>query len=213
MSAVHLIFDPFEFDLDRRSLLENGRPVRLSPKAFRLLEILLASRPRALSKRELSEAIWPDTFVDESNLASLVTELRTALGDRARDSQFVRTVHGFGYAFAAEASPAKPKTPVAILVFAGKTIPLYAGPNVLGRDPSSGILIDDGTVSRRHACIQLDGGNATLEDLGSKNGTFIAGKRLAAPVPLPDGTTFVLGDASIVFRRAALGGSTITLSG
>jgi DNA-binding winged helix-turn-helix (wHTH) protein len=213
VSAVHLIFDPFEFDLERRSLLENGRPIRLSPKAFRLLELLLASRPRALSKRELSEAIWPETFVDESNLASLVTELRTALGDRARDPQFVRTVHGFGYAFAAEASPAKPTVPVAILVFAGKTIPLYAGPNVLGRDPSSGILIDDGTVSRRHACIQLDGESAILEDLGSKNGTFIGGARLTAPAPLPDGTTFVLGDASIIFRRGAIGGSTITLSG
>ena len=212
MSAVHLIFDPFEFDLERRSLLENGRPVHLSPKAFRLLEILLASRPRALSKQELSEAIWPETFVDESNLASLVAELRTALGDRARDPQFVRTVHGFGYAFAAEVAPAKPKVPVAILHFAGRTIPLYAGPNVLGRDPSSGILIDDGTVSRRHACLQLDGETAILEDLGSKNGTFIDGERLTAPATLADGTTFVLGDVSIIFRRG-MGGSTITLSG
>ena len=209
---MHLIFDPFEFDLERRSLLENGRPVHLSPKAFRLLEILLTNRPRALSKQELSEAIWPETFVDESNLSSLVAELRTALGDRARDPQFVRTVHGFGYAFAAEALPAKPKVPAAILLFAGKTIPLYTGPNVLGRDPSSGILIDDGTVSRRHACIQLDGENAILEDLGSKNGTFIDGERLTAPTPLADGTTFVLGDVSITFRRG-MGGSTITLSG
>ena len=180
MSAVHLIFEPFEFDLERRSLLENGRPVHLSPKAFRLLEILLASRPRALSKQELSEAIWPETFVDESNLSSLVAELRTALGDRARDPQFVRTVHGFGYAFAADVSPAKPKVPTAILLVAGRTIPLYAGPNVLGRDPSSGILIDDGTVSRRHASIHLDGETAILEDLGSKNGTFIGNRRVTS---------------------------------
>jgi len=208
---VHLIFDRFEFDIERRSLLENGRPVRLSPKAFRLLEILLASRPRALSKRELNEAIWPDTFVDESNLASLVAELRTALGDRGRESQFVRTVHGFGYAFAAEASPAE--SPKAILIFAGKSIPLYAGANVLGRDPTSAILIDDGTVSRRHASIRLDDESAILEDLGSKNGTFLDGVRLAAPVALADGATFVLGDASITFRRAAFAGSTITMAG
>jgi DNA-binding winged helix-turn-helix (wHTH) protein len=211
LSIVHLIFDRFEFDLDRRSLLESGRPVRLSPKAFRLLEVLLGSRPRALSKRELNEAIWPDTFVDESNLASLVAELRTALGDRGRESSFVRTVHGFGYAFAAEASPAG--SPKASLLFAGKSIPLYAGSNVLGRDPSSGILIDDGTVSRRHACVRLDDESAVLEDLGSKNGTFLDGVRLTAPVTLTDGATFVLGDASITFRRATFAGSTITLSG
>jgi len=208
---VHVIFDRFEFDLDRRSLFEHGRPVHLSPKAFRLLEVLLTNRPRALSKRELTEAIWPDTFVDESNLASLVAELRTALGDRGRGSPLVRTVHGFGYAFASEVSPAEP--PKAVILFAGKTIPLYAGANVLGRDPSSGILIDDGTVSRRHAQIQLDGESAILEDLGSKNGTFIGGVRLTEPVALADGTTFVLGDASIVFRRGLLAGSTITLSG
>jgi len=211
---VHLTFDRFEFDLDRRALLENSVPVRLSPKAFRLLEVLLANRPRALSKRELTEAIWPETFVEESNLAGLVAELRTALDDRGRDSRFVRTVHGFGYAFAAEAAPAEPpKATAAVLVFAGKTIPLYAGSNVLGRDPSSGILIDDGTVSRRHACIQLDGDDAILEDLGSKNGTFIDGVRLTEPVALANGTTFVLGDVSIVFRRALSGGTTITLSG
>jgi len=204
---VHVTFDRFELDLDRRSLLENGRPVHLSPKALRLLEILLANRPRALSKRELGDAIWPDTAVEESNLASLVAELRTALGDRGRDTPFVRTVHGFGYAFAAT------EAPKAILVFAGKAIPLYPGANVLGRDAASGILIADGTVSRRHARIQLEDQSATLEDLGSKNGTFIDGVRLTAPTALEDGTTFVLGDASILFRRALLAGSTITLSG
>ena len=209
---MRVIFDRFEFDLDRHALLESGAPVRLSPKAFRLLEVLLANRPRALSKRELTEAIWPETFVEESNLAGLVGELRTALGDPGRDSQFVRTVHGFGYAFAAETASAEPKPASAFLTFAGKTIPLYEGANVLGRDPASGIMIDHGTVSRRHAAVTIDGQTAVLEDLGSKNGTFLDGVRLAAPVTLADTATFVLGDASIVFRRAALAGSTITVS-
>ena len=204
---MHVIFDRFEFDLERRAVLENGKPLRLSPKAFHLLEILLANRPRALSKRELTDAIWPETFVEESNLAGLVAELRTALGDR----KFVRTVHGFGYAFGADVTPAE--SPKATIIFAGKTIPLFSGPNVLGRDPSSGILIDDVTVSRRHACITIDEERAVLEDLGSKNGTVLDEARLAAPAVLDDGATFVLGDASIVFRRTAFSGSTITLSG
>ncbi|HUP61049.1 MAG TPA: FHA domain-containing protein [Thermoanaerobaculia bacterium] len=208
-----MTFDRFEFDLERRALLEDGTPVHLSPKAFRLLEILLGNRPRALSKRELNDAIWPETFVEESNLAGLVAELRTALGDRSRPARFVRTVHGFGYAFAGEVSEAATPSIPAVVVFAGKTIPLYAGVNVLGRDPSSGILIDDGTVSRRHASITIDDQRATLEDLGSKNGTFVDGTRLNAPTALDDGTTFVLGDASVLFRRATSAGSTITLCG
>ena len=201
---MHVTFERFEFDLERRALLEDGKPVRLSPKAFRLLEVLLANRPRALSKQELTDAIWPETFVEESNLSGLVTELRTALGDRSREGGFVRTVHGFGYAFSGDVVPS---SPAAFLLFAGKTIPLSAGVNVLGRT-----LIDDGTVSRRHASITLDDKRAILEDLGSKNGTFVDGERLTASVEIEEGATFVLGDASVIFRRS-LGGSTITLSG
>ena len=207
-------FADFTLDREQRLLTRGEVTVPLARKTFDLLDALVSERPRVLSKEQIRDRVWPKTFVSEYTLNGLVAELRTALGDDAREPRCVRTVHGFGYAFAAEALPAEPpKATAAILVFAGKTIPLYAGSNVLGRDPSSGILIDDGTVSRRHACIQLDGDQAILEDLGSKNGTFIDGVRLTEPVALANGTTFVLGDASIVFRRALSAGTTITLSG
>ena len=194
---MRVTFDRFTFDSERRVLLDGTQPVHLGPKAFRLLEILIDNKPRALSKAQLYEQIWPDTFVDEGNLAGLVNEVRAALGDSARNARFVRTVHGFGYAFTAEeASP-----PAALVIFRGREIPLRPGENILGRDPSADVCVDDVTVSRRHATLMV-GETVVLRDLDSKNGTFIDGVRLNEPREIGDGETFVLGDASLVFRRS-----------
>ena len=91
---------------DTREFFRGGAAVHLPAKTFRLLELLLESRPRAISKEKLMEALWPGVFVAEGNLARLVAELREAIGDDAHEPKFVRTIHGFGYAFAGEASPA-----------------------------------------------------------------------------------------------------------
>ncbi len=98
---MHLRFGDCVFDRGTRTLTRGGRPVDIAPKAFELLGLLLEHRPRPLSKPELHEKLWPDTFVSDSSLARLVSELRKAIGDRARDPRLVRTVHGFGYAFQA----------------------------------------------------------------------------------------------------------------
>jgi non-specific serine/threonine protein kinase len=92
-------FGDFVLDLDTRELAREGTPVSLSPKAFQLLGILVESYPRALSKNELQDRLWPGTFVVEKNLTNLVGEIREALGDDPVHSRFVRTVHRFGYAF------------------------------------------------------------------------------------------------------------------
>ena len=84
--------------LDSRELRRGVEPVRLSPKAFQLLEILVTNRPKALSKADLQDRLWPDTFVVEKNLANLVGEIRQALGDTP-SSGFIRTVPRYGYAF------------------------------------------------------------------------------------------------------------------
>jgi DNA-binding winged helix-turn-helix (wHTH) protein len=86
-------------DSDTRQLFVRGEAVHLSPKAFQFLEMLLESRPKALSKSEIHERLWPGTFVSDGTLASLLVEVRSATGDSARNSRFVRTVHRFGYAF------------------------------------------------------------------------------------------------------------------
>jgi DNA-binding winged helix-turn-helix (wHTH) protein len=202
-------FDRFTFDSDQRTLLDGTKPVHVGPKAFQLLESLIRHAPRVLEKRELCEQIWPDTVVNESNLAGLINELRAALDDTARNPRFIRTVHGYGYAFCGELQSGAPQA-VALVVFRGREFPLFEGPNVLGRDPSADVQIDDVTVSRRHASLTVED-DATLEDLDSKNGTFIEGERLTATAPLADGQTFVLGDAAVTFRRSSKG-STVTIN-
>ena len=71
-------FGTFLLDSETRELLRDGNRVPLSPKAFDLLSILVADRPKAISKSELQERLWPATFVVEKNLANLVSEIRDA---------------------------------------------------------------------------------------------------------------------------------------
>jgi DNA-binding winged helix-turn-helix (wHTH) protein len=214
--AVRLRIGDCVFDRESRELSRAGRPVPLSPKAFLLLDLLLARRPRAFSKAELSEALWPDTFVVETNLANLVAELRAALGEKGRRDGFLRTVHGFGYAFSGEAVPEGPTdghggVSGVALVADGRVFALVNGENVLGRDPAAQVFLDDTAVSRRHARITVRGSQATLEDLGSKNGTFLGGKPVTASAPLQDADAIVLGSVLLTVRLADSRRSTKTL--
>ena len=92
-------FGDFVLDLEAHELARAGTPVSLSPKAFQLLGLLVQSHDKALSKTELQDRLWPDTFVVEKNLTNLVSEIREALGDDPTRPRFIRTVHRFGYAF------------------------------------------------------------------------------------------------------------------
>lgn len=108
---MSLQFGEFTLDISRRQLLKGAEPVRLSPKAFHLLTLLVQEHPRALSKVDLHEQVWPDTFVTDGSLATLVAELRSALGDDRSQSRFIRTLHGFGYSFTADVSEAPATAP------------------------------------------------------------------------------------------------------
>ena len=92
-------FGTFVLDQETRELLSGDARVPLSPKAFDLLSILIAHRPKAMAKSDLQERLWPTSFVVEKNLANLIGEIRDALGDDPSNPRFIRTVHRFGYAF------------------------------------------------------------------------------------------------------------------
>jgi DNA-binding winged helix-turn-helix (wHTH) protein len=203
-------FSDFAVDFGTRQLLRGGEAIHVGPKAFELLELLLKSRPRALSKSQLQNQLWPRTFVSESNLTSLVAELRTALGDKARQPRFIRTVYGFGYAFSGRAADladnggATPARGVRLRLFLeNREIALREGENLLGREDEGVAWLESPTVSRRHARILVSGGKATLEDLGSKNGTFVRGRRLTMPSPLSDGDEIRVGQVRMTFRVLA----------
>jgi len=197
-------FGPFTLDAGSRQLLRDGREVHLVPKAFDLLLLLIERRPDALSKEEIRDRLWPDTFVSESNLTSLVTDLRKALGEDAQAPRFVRTVYGRGYAFgetaAATAAGGPRRSPRFRLFSEDREIALREGENVLGRDEDAAIRVDSTTASRRHARIVVAGEQATLEDLGSRNGTYHRGERVAGLRPLRDGDEIRIGRTVLTVR-------------
>jgi DNA-binding winged helix-turn-helix (wHTH) protein len=209
-------FGDFVLDLDARELRRADNPVSLSPKAYQLLETLVVNRPKALSKIALQERLWPDTFVVEKNLVNLVAEIREALGDKSAHPRFVRTVHRFGYAFQ-EPSATRPdsaqlpeQTFRFRLVWEEGRVGLGDGDHVVGRDPDLQLFLDSPSVSRRHAVIRIAGEEATVEDLGSKNGTFVADRRLDSTTRLVDGDVIRVGSIPLTFRVLRAWGSTHT---
>jgi len=201
---LRLRFGDCVLDTEARELRRGGVRRDLSPKGLQLLELLVAARPRAVAKSEIHERLWPDTFVSDSSLARLASEVRSAIGDDARHPRFVRTVHRHGYAFSGTAT-VEPATGAfspapCRLLWGERQIPLGEGDNVLGRGAEAAIRVDLARVSRQHARIVVDGGRAVLQDLGSKNGTFLRGRRIEGPAELADGDEIGVGTALLLFR-------------
>lgn len=207
------------FDGEQRLLLKGGEPVRLSPKAFRLLEHLLERRPKAVSKAELQLEVWPDVIVSEENLAIRINEVRRAIGDNPRKPLFIRTVYRFGYAFIGDASSGSRGEGAPAggfqhrLTWGTDAVDLSEGENVLGRDSGAAVWIGDSSVSRRHARILVAGASATLEDLRSKNGTLHNDTRIKGSASLKDGDEIRIGSVTMTFRSVSVGASTETKSG
>lgn len=188
-----------------RQLLCDGAEVHLSPKAFELLLTLIENRPTALSKSDLLERLWPSTFVEETNLAGLVTEIRRATGDSATQPVFLRTVHRFGYRFIGDVDeidvrgPQAPPPSRSCLLHENRETVLLEGINVLGRAPDATVRIEAPGVSRYHARVCVSNAEVTLEDLGSKNGTYLQRERITS-ARLTDGDEIRLGTARLTFR-------------
>ena len=198
------VFEQFCLDTDRKELLRGGAPVHLTPRAFQLLELLIRERPRAASKRELLDQVWSGNIVEESNLKTLVLEIRSALTERGGSASVIRTVYGYGYSFAGtaeerdvpEASPA-----VLQLRWHGRELTLPEGSHLIGRRPDCAITIDEPSVSRVHARLQISRIGMMVEDLRSKNGTFVDGRRIAAVTELLPRGSIRIGEVDVEIRR------------
>src|SRR5215470_16063850 len=94
-----LEFGPFRIDPEQRLLLRGAESVPLSPKAFELLLVLAQRSGQIVLKDELMSLLWPDTFVEESNLGQHVFQLRKALGEQGQTPSYIVTVPGRGYRF------------------------------------------------------------------------------------------------------------------
>jgi DNA-binding winged helix-turn-helix (wHTH) protein len=217
---MRISFGDCVLDLERRQLARGDRDVHLTPKALDLLALLVAERPRAVAKTEIHDRLWPGTFVAESNLTTLVTELRAAIGDAARSPRYLRTVPRYGYAFCGTVTERSGRPPAGhrngphfTLEWAGGEVALHDGENVIGREEGATAWVESASVSRRHARIVVSGGTATLEDLGSKNGTFLRGVRLTSAVVLANGEEIRVGVVSMHFHAFEASDSTRTSPG
>ena len=208
-------FTDCTLDIDARQLVCGGRDTHLPPKAFEVLKLLIESRPRVLPKSELIERVWPGVFVSDASLAKVVSRIRQAIG-QADDTRIIRTVHGCGYAFAAElddqpsATGSVPATAAAAccLVCGRREFPLVDGDHIVGRDPTCSIRLDSPKVSRQHARLIVRGVSVAVEDLDSKNGSFVRGIRVTTRTTLQPGDDLRVGPFALLFHVTSDAGST-----
>jgi DNA-binding winged helix-turn-helix (wHTH) protein len=212
---MRVTFDEFVLDTGTRELSREGRRLDLTPKAFELLAILIAYRPRIVTKTDLQERLWPDRFVVDKNLANLVSEIRDALGDDPSNPRFVRTAHRIGYAFRHRGGTEDPrKRPgrgdarIFRLMWDDQRLTLPEGEYVLGRDPDADVYLESPSVSRRHAIVRITGRDATIEDLGSRNGTFVGERRIDKVSTLENGDAIRAGTVVLTFSAVHAPAST-----
>jgi DNA-binding winged helix-turn-helix (wHTH) protein len=213
--VVRISFGECDFEPQARELRRSGRRIALPPRALELLQLLIEARPRALSKAELHDRLWPDTFVSDTSLAQVVTGLRKALGDNPRDPHYVRTTYRFGYAFCGpvqqpEAGTDGPRPSRFSVIKGVREILLHEGENLLGRVAEGAVRLDSEKASRRHARIVVRGVDAVLEDLDSKNGTFLNGQRVEGSMMLAEGDRIVVGRDTLVVCAGPPAGTTDT---
>ncbi len=204
--------------------------IQIRPRLMDVLSFLAEHQGEVVSKDAVIAAIWAKPFLAESVLSRSIAELRRNLGDDARQPCFIETITKRGYRLIAPvefagARPSEPGSPERSeparepsslgkrscgLCWGEQEIPLEEGENVIGRTSEAAVRISSARVSRRHARIVVTGGRAVLEDLGSKNGTYLRGQRVRRPVELVDGDEICFGRDVMVFRFCYPAGTTMT---
>ncbi|HWS87768.1 MAG TPA: winged helix-turn-helix domain-containing protein [Pyrinomonadaceae bacterium] len=150
-------FGPFRVDAQRHLLLRGGEAIPLAPKVFETLLALVRGGGRLLKKGELMEAVWPDTFVEEGNLAQHIFTLRKALGEGKGEHRYIVTVPGEGYRFVAPVKVSEPPgvtsragrpdeaggdwPPASLAVLPFKTLTAAEGDEVLGLGMADALIM------------------------------------------------------------------------
>jgi DNA-binding winged helix-turn-helix (wHTH) protein len=205
-------FGHFFYDAASRGLLRDGVEIPLTHKSRELLLLFLHNPGRLLTREEITDKVWPDLAVTDDAVRFQVAELRKAFGEEG--DAYIRTIRREGYRWeapvkAAADRPVRPAEgegsprpgPRFRLVLESREVQLLEGENVIGRDPDAALWIDHTSVSRRHARIVIGGGKATLEDLESKNGTSLNGKKIEKRMALSDGDELKVGPETMVLRE------------
>ncbi|HXD30525.1 MAG TPA: winged helix-turn-helix domain-containing protein [Pyrinomonadaceae bacterium] len=177
-------FGPFRLDQERYLLLRDGDTIQLSPKAFEILLFLVTHRGEVLKKDLLIETIWPDTFVEESNLAQNIFLLRKALGEEKNEHRYIVTLPGVGYRFvapvrevaSAETSTAEVSSPsmasIAVLPF--KSINKGDDETFLGQGLADALIMRLSSIRD----VKVRPTSAVLKYTGPKDDPLVVGREL-----------------------------------
>ena len=185
-----------------------------------LLVLLMEHAGELVGRGDIARCLWgTDTFVEvDAGINTSVAKLRRAFRDDPDHPHYIATVVGKGYRFVhaittLHQAPGEPRLGVSRfrVVWNSRSVPLIDGDSVVGRDAGAAVCIDSSSVSRRHAVIRVEADHAVVEDLASKNGTRVNGRRLRGPAPLADGDEILVGAERLVFLAASLSGSTRTV--
>jgi DNA-binding winged helix-turn-helix (wHTH) protein len=117
-------FFPFRLDVENQCLWKVDQRIQLTPKAFSILAYLVEHAGQLVSQAELLEALWPDTYVQPEVLKTHIRDVRTALGDNAKNARFIETLHRRGYRFIAEVSEVSEVPHSELPVIQPKPVPL-----------------------------------------------------------------------------------------
>jgi DNA-binding winged helix-turn-helix (wHTH) protein len=208
-------FGGFELDVAAYLLRRGRQRVRLERIPMEVLILLVSSGGALVDRASIRSALWgSDVFLDhDSAINTAIRKIRQVLGDDPDEPRFIETVVGKGYRFIAPIDRlARGRAPHFRLARGTQEFALNSGDNVLGRDPGARVYVEHPSVSRQHARISIDGDRAVLEDLKSRNGTFLEGKRLAAPTEIHNGAVIALGPITLTFLSLSAA-STRSMSG
>ena len=207
---MRIRFGECTFDAVRREVRRGFEELHLSPKGFELLRLLIEARPRASSKEELIERLWPGVYVSEASLAGLVTEIRRVIREDAREPHHVRTVHGFGYAFSDGGAAPADEDVVFRLIWGARELALAPGRTssaAIRRSPFTSTTPRSRAITRASSSTETSRRSRTS---AARTARGCAAARLAGAQALRDGDTIRVGPAAMVFRRYAMSGSTAT---
>lgn len=202
-------------DLDRIS--RGDTTVHLEPKVMDLLVYLARHTGQVVTKNDIIDAVWEGHIVANSALSRCMALLRGALGDDARHPRYIETIPKRGYRLIVQITGvdqevADTQEATFRVRIGEREIPLHDGEHLIGRAPDTTVCIDSPRVSRHHARIVVDGDQATVDDVGSKNGTYLDGKMVTAPTALKSGDEIIVGSIAITFVDARDGNATETMS-
>ena len=216
-----LRFGPFELDVAAYELRRGDKRVLLENRPMDLLVLLVQRAGTLIDRNTIRGAIGEaGVFLDwDAAINTAVRKIRRALGDDADRPQYIATVVGKGYRFVAPVARLDAsRSEVGATWFLtqdSREFPLAPGDNLIGRDAAVPVRLGHPSVSRRHARIRIDDARAVVDDLGSRNGTFVDGRRIDPHIgcDLRNGT--ILGIGSVTLQVVALvsSASTMPLSG